>query len=607
MEPRLEKATPDSVLEAADLPAAEVPTAGGGVDSSDVVSPVISQVPETTVPTTPSYGEKGPDQTKKDEDVPDPLVAQAQKQLEEEIAQIDALIDEKIEEALKKFDEKNLPARRADGESIQEFDTRLQSWVASFIDKEEVQKQAKVVAAGLIEGASKRDEAWEKHTMQVQKQRRLALAEKEKKDAEVLQNEALRNFDLTSLLVRHQKESTNFYHGITRLLYDLKAMVESPVVQVTEFGNKIEQIVTDIGNITTSCSSMVTRSSTAIEQVNLQLKDLSWHLGPKSVDRRCLPERDKNSRTIWKESTREIMITSRYKLKDICDQVEKLTEMMGHQLNVSGTMNGFLEQSLQVQLETRDLMKALLESQKKEDVEAKRAAEEKSKLHAQATLKRKQEAEEARRVADEALKRAKLLQESVDTDSAAGGTAPPPPPKMHLGPLGTPVTPPFPPVPMMHAPPMAPPHPVLLVEEILVLLLEEILVLHLEEILVLHPEEILVHPLEWIRTLGVCRVFLWVHLQDRRWTPPIMKGVQSEFSSIRWQDAGSSFVTCERQIQVKHVCTCDPWLLIEPTLVFECDSRFKLEVLRTHDKRETVTTRKMKAACMLDFLDLSGV
>ena len=91
----------------------------------------------------------------------------------------------------------------------------------------------------------------------------------------------------------------------------------SPANTMGEFGAKIESVIADVGSITTSCNSMVVRSGSAIEQLNLQLKDISWHLSPKSVDRRCLPEQDQNSRTIWRESTREIMLTSRFKLRDL--------------------------------------------------------------------------------------------------------------------------------------------------------------------------------------------------------------------------------------------------------------------------------------------------
>ena len=172
----------------------------------------------------------------------------------------------------------------------------------------------------------------------------------------------------------------------------------SPATTMGEFGAKIESVIADVGNNTTSCNSMVVRSGTSIEQLGLQLKDICWHLSPKSVDRRCLPEQDQNSRTIWRESTRETMLTSRFKLRDIGKELEKLVKIMDQQLNASGAMRGLLEQSVQIQTETRDLMKSLLENQKammetpkkpNVEIEAKKKAAQKA-AEVEASKKRKE-------------------------------------------------------------------------------------------------------------------------------------------------------------------------------------------------------------------------
>ena len=336
-------------------------------------------------------------------------------------AELDARLGQSIE-ALTGY----TPEKRAEGESRHDYEVRLRSWVTT-IENPSLKSHAKVLAEGLLEGANRLDDLWEAFTCAKEKRKKLAQGAKdqEKKDSEALQNEALRNFDLTSLLVAHQKESTTFYRGIAKILYDLKELVTSPANTMGEFGTKIESVIADVGNITTSCNSMVVRSGSAIEQLGLQLKDISWHLSPKSVDRRCLPERDQNSRTVWRESTREIMLASRFKLRDICDELEKLVQRMDRQINASGALNALLtllEQSVQIQVETRDLMKAMVENQKalmelpkKQDVEkeAKKKAAQKA-AEAEASKNRK-ELEEAREMAEIAAKKARALEEEIKT------------------------------------------------------------------------------------------------------------------------------------------------------------------------------------------------
>ena len=356
--------------------------------------------------------------------------------------------------------------KRADGESHQEFEVRVRSWLTDMETRNPpLLDHAKILAEGLIEGSSRSDGLLEAFACAREKRKRLAKGAKDppKKvsEVEVPQTEALRNFDVGLLLVAHQKESTAFYRGITKILHDLKSLVTSPANTMGEFGAKIESVIGDIGNITTSCNSMVVRSGSAIEQLNLQLKDICWHLSPNSVDARCLSEQDKKSRSIWRESTREIMLTSRFKLRDIGKELEKLVERMDQQLGASGAMHGLLEQSVQIQTETRDLMKSLLENQKAMmeaskkpdvDMEAKKKAAQQKAAEAEASKKRKELAD-ALEMAEIAAKKARALEEEMKIPPGPPAT---PPPALPAGPM----IPPQMPMPMpMPTPQMAMPHP----------------------------------------------------------------------------------------------------------------------------------------------------
>ena len=388
--------------------------------------------------------------------------AELLQELNVNLKNLESELETRLGESLEKL--KGLvPEKRGQEESHQEFETRVKSWLADMeVRHPPLLDYAKTLSAGLIDGSFRKDGYLESFAMAKEKRQRIARKKKDA-EAEVPQTEALRNFDVGLLLVAHQKECTTFYRGITKILYDLKALVTSPANTMGEFGAKIESVIGDIGNITTSCNSMVVRSGSAIEQLNLQLKDICWHLSPSSVDARCLSEQDKKSRSIWRESTREIMLTSRFKLRDIGKELEKLVERMDKQLGASGAMHGLLEQSVQIQTETRDLMKSLLENQKAMmeaskkpdvDMEAKKKAAQQKAAEAEASKKRKELAD-ALEVADIAAKKARALEEEMKIPPGPPAT---PPPALPAGPM----IPPQMPMPMpmpMPTPQMAMPHP----------------------------------------------------------------------------------------------------------------------------------------------------
>ena len=407
-------------------------------------------VPSEAVPT--SAAEEG--------DLDKEVEAELLRELDMNLKSLESELDTRLGESLEKLKDL-VPEKRGNDESRQEFETRVKSWLADMeVRHPPLLDYARTLSEGLIDGSGRKDGYLESFAMAKEKRKRIARTKKDA-EAEVPQTGALRNFDVGLLLVAHQKESTAFYRGITKILYDLKALVTSPANTMGEFGAKIESVIGDIGNITTSCNSMVVRSGSAIEQLNLQLKDICWHLSPNSVDARCLSEQDKKSRSIWRESTREIMLTSRFKLRDIGKELEKLVERMDQQLGASGAMHGLLEQSVQIQTETRDLMKSLLENpkammeaSKKPDVdmEAKKKAAQQKAAEAEASKKRKELAD-ALEVADIAAKKARALEEEMKIPPGPPAT---PPPALPAGPMIPPQMPMPMPVPM---PQMTMPHP----------------------------------------------------------------------------------------------------------------------------------------------------
>ena len=132
---------------------------------------------------------------------------------------------------------------------------------------------------------------------------------------------------------------------------------------------------------------------------------------------------------------------------------------MDQQLGASGAMHGLLEQSVQIQTETRDLMKSLLENQKAMmeapkkpdvDMEAKEKAAQQKAAEAEASKKRKELAE-ALEMADLAAKKARALEEEMKIPPGPPAT---PPPALPAGPMMPPQ------MPMPMPPMMAPPRPV---------------------------------------------------------------------------------------------------------------------------------------------------
>ena len=194
-------------------PAAAAATAN---EAEDAAEP--SVVPSEAVPT--PIEEEGELDPAKEKEIEDELLRELEVDRNVIKSELEARLGPSIE-ALTGL----TPEKRADGESRHDFEVRVRSWLTDMETRNPpLISHAKVFAEGLIEGANRTDGLWEAFTCAKEKRKRLAKVDKDppKKDSEAPPTEALRSFDVTLLLVAHQKESTAFYRGITKILHELK-------------------------------------------------------------------------------------------------------------------------------------------------------------------------------------------------------------------------------------------------------------------------------------------------------------------------------------------------------------------------------------------------
>ena len=349
----------------------------------------------------------------------DPVFDEAtfmQKMAEHQV--IDDEVTNGIQEVLVRlgFDKDQLPIF-AEQDTLVSYEAKIESWMGQF--NEEQKTAAQAVASALMSGALKKSDINEKYLLQMAKKRRL---EKEGQEEDQMKKD-LASFDLHQFLLRSSKEQNTFYGQITQILTEMRSAVQEPLQVDQKVMQELASLIQDVGKVSDAQNASQHHALTSIASMTKKLTDMSWEMSAGSIDRRCIPASNRNG-PFLKESMRETLLCIRLALMEVLDGTRANHEVLQqsyqlHQRQCDGTskMVEILERMDSREV-AREKIDVELKRRKKEALDAQEKAQnaeaQKAKAAREQMLKDQQEKEEAevRRLADVKVRKMKELEEA---------------------------------------------------------------------------------------------------------------------------------------------------------------------------------------------------
>ena len=429
-EPVPESSTAMGSRDSAEVETSADVAARDGEGEGRVISPLSEPPPTPSVSTDPVFDE----------------ATLMQKMAEHHV--IDEEVKTGIQEVLVRlgFGQDQLPIF-AEQDTLVSYEAKIESWMGQFNDDQKTDAQA--VAGALMSGALKKSDINEKYVLLMAKKRRL---EKEGEEEEQMKKD-LASFDLHQFLLRSSKEQNTFYGQITQILTEMRSAIQEPLRVDQKVMQELASLIQDVGKVSDAQGASQHHAITSIANMTKKLTDMSWEMSAGSIDRRCIPQSNRNG-PFLKESMRETLLCIRLALMEVLEGTRANHEVLQqsyqlHQRQCDGTskMVEILER-MEKREQLREKVEAEVAKKKKEAAIA--SIEAAQKLGADATKTEKdriaqEEAEKKRALQAEldsanagieaAQKRAKLAREAM---SPTPKTPAPPPmmPAMPVGPVG---------------------------------------------------------------------------------------------------------------------------------------------------------------------------
>ena len=316
------------------------------------------------------------------------------------------------------FDKDQLPIF-AEQDTLVSYEAKIESWMGQFNEDQKTDAQA--VASALMSGALKKSDINEKYLLQMAKKRRL---EKEGQE-EAQMKKDLASFDLHQFLLRSSKGQNTFYGQITQILTEMRSAVQEPLQVDQKVMQELASLIQDVGKVSDAQSASQHHALTSIASMTKQLTNMSWEMSAGSIDRRCIPASNRNG-PFMKESMRETLLCIRMALMEVLDGtranhevLQQSYQLLQRQCDGTSKMVEILErmdsrevarEKIDVELKRRK-KEALDTQEKAQNAEAQKA---KDKAAREQMLKDQQEKEEAevRRLADVKARKMKELEEA---------------------------------------------------------------------------------------------------------------------------------------------------------------------------------------------------
>ena len=314
------------------------------------------------------------------------------------------------------FDKDQLPIF-AEQDTLVSYEAKIESWMGQFNEDQKTDAQA--VASALMSGALKKSDINEKYLLQMAKKRRL---EKEGQE-EAQMKKDLASFDLHQFLLRSSKEQNTFYGQITQILTEMRSAVQEPLRVDQKVMQELASLIQDVGKVSDAQSASQHHALTSIASMTKKLTDMSWEMSAGSIDRRCIPASNRNG-PFMKESMRETLLCIRMALMEVLDGtranhevLQQSYQLLQRQCDGTSKMVEILERMDSREV-AREKIDVELKRRKKEALDAQEKAQnaeaQKAKAAREQMLKDQQEKEEAevRRLADVKVRKMKELEEA---------------------------------------------------------------------------------------------------------------------------------------------------------------------------------------------------
>ena len=316
------------------------------------------------------------------------------------------------------FDKDQLPIF-AEQDTLVSYEAKIESWMGQFNEDQKTDAQA--VASALMSGALKKSDLNEKYLLQMAKKRRL---EKEGQE-EAQMKKDLASFDLHQFLLRSSKEQNTFYGQITQILTEMRSAVQEPLQVDQKVMQELASLIQDVGKVSDAQNASQHHALSSIASMTKQLTNMSWEMSAGSIDRRCIPASNRNG-PFLKESMRETLLCIRLALMEVLDGtranhevLQQSYQLLQRQCDGTSKVVEILErmdsrevarEKIDVELKRRK-KEALDAQEKAQNAEAQKA---KDKAAREQMLKDQQEKEEAevRRLADVKVRKMKELEEA---------------------------------------------------------------------------------------------------------------------------------------------------------------------------------------------------
>ena len=339
-----------------------------------------------------------------------------------ELVAIDSELEKAAKEILDRLGREQLPHFVGD-EQIPAFESRVQEWINNLPDDQK--DDGGVVATLLVAGAVRKADVNERFALEAQKSHRLKMAAEAEAKAKELLKKQLAEFDVAKYLVESSKEQNTFYGQITQILTEMRSAVQEPLQVDQKVMQELTSLIQDVGKVSDAQNASQHHALSSIASMTKQLTNMSWEMSAGSIDRRCIPASNRNG-PFLKESMRETLLCIRMALMEVLDGtranhevLQQSFQLLQRQCDGTSKMVEILErmdsrevarEKIDVELKRRK--KEALEAQEKaQNAEAQKA---KDKAAREQMLKDQQEKEEAevRRLADVKARKMKELEEA---------------------------------------------------------------------------------------------------------------------------------------------------------------------------------------------------
>ena len=313
------------------------------------------------------------------------------------------------------FDKDQLPIF-AEQDTLVSYEAKIESWMGQFNEDQKTDAQA--VASALMSGALKKSDLNEKYLLQLAKKRRL---EKEGQE-EAQMKKDLASFDLHQFLLRSSKEQNTFYGQITQILTEMRSAVQEPLQVDQKVMQELASLIQDVGKVSDAQNASQHHALSSIASMTKQLTNMSWEMSAGSIDRRCIPASNRNG-PFLKESMRETLLCIRMALMEVLDGtranhevLQQSFQLLQRQCDGTSKVVEILERmdSREVAREKIDVELKRRQKEAQEKAQNAEAQKAKDKAAREQMLKDQQEKEEAevRRLADVKARKMKELEEA---------------------------------------------------------------------------------------------------------------------------------------------------------------------------------------------------